>query len=161
LRVQGARPKYFHALVGGNFRLDALQAAILRVKLPHLDRWTAQRRQNAERYDALFAEAGLPRDVLAPPPRVEAGHVYNQYVIRTSRRDALKAHLDARGIGCEIYYPLALHLQECTQFLGYEPGSMPEAERATREARALPIFPELGEDRLARVAGEVVSFLRG
>jgi dTDP-4-amino-4,6-dideoxygalactose transaminase len=159
LRVHGGKPKYFHEIVGGNFRLDAIQAAVLRVKLPHLDRWADVRRRNAELYDRLFADAALDPQLLAPPRRVEPGHVYNQYVIRTSRRDALREHLTSRGIGTEIYYPRPLHLQGCFAHLGHREGDFPESERASREALALPVFPELGEARARRVAETVISFL--
>lgn len=161
LRVQGAQPKYVHHVVGGNFRLDALQAAILRVKLPHLDAWTRARRENAARYDAMFAAAGLAPDVLRTPGRVADGHVYNQYVIRTSRRDALRQALLGQGIGCEVYYPQALHLQPALADLGLRAGAFPEAERASHEVLALPSFPELGEARQRRVVDAVVGFLRG
>lgn len=160
LRAHGAHPKYFHALIGGNFRLDGIQAAVLRVKLPHLEAWTAARRANAARYDALFAEAALPEERLRVLERREEGHIVNQYVIRTSHRDALREHLASRGIGSEVYYPRPLHLQECFAFLGHREGDFPEAERAARDSLALPIFPELGEARLERVAREVISFLR-
>jgi dTDP-4-amino-4,6-dideoxygalactose transaminase len=160
LRAHGASPKYIHALVGANFRIDALQAALLRVKLPHLDHWTEGRRKNAESYDRLFAAAGLNASRLTTPNRAEAGHIYNQYVIRTDRRDALKAHLQSERIGCEVYYPLPMHLQQCFADLNYKPGDFPESERASRETLALPIFPELGEARLQRVATTVVEFLR-
>ena len=160
LRSHGGHPKYFHAMIGGNFRLDALQAAVLRVKRPHLPGWTEARRRNAARYDALFAEAALPAALLRTPERIEPGHIYNQYVIRTSHRDALKAHLTAQGIGSEIYYPLPLHRQACFAYLGHAEGAFPEAERAARESLALPIFPELGDTRLARVARTVIEFLR-
>lgn len=160
LRVHGGKPKYFHAVIGGNFRLDALQAAILRVKLPHLEPWTAARRANAARYDALFAEAMLPPDLLTTPPRVSAGHVYNQYVIRVARRDELRKHLGERGIGTEIYYPLPLHLQQCFAYLGHREGDLPEAERASREVLALPIYPELGEESQRRVVDTIATFLR-
>ncbi|MCA9581413.1 MAG: DegT/DnrJ/EryC1/StrS family aminotransferase [Myxococcales bacterium] len=159
LRTHGAQPKYFHAFVGGNFRLDALQAAILRVKLPHLDGWTEGRRRNADRYDELFGASGLSPARLTIPPRIFPGHIYNQYVIRTDRRDALREHLRERGIGSEVYYPRPLHLQECFAFLGQGGGAFPEAERAAEEVLALPIFPELG-DRLDRVAATVIAFLR-
>ncbi len=159
LRTHGAKPKYYHHLVGGNFRLDALQAAVLRVKLPHLGAWTKGRQDNAARYDRAFEEAGLPSEILTTPVRAFDGHIYNQYVIRTSKRDALKAHLDERSIGNVIYYPRALHLQECFADLGQGLGSLPEAERACDEVLALPIFPELGEARLDRIVGEVVEFL--
>ena len=160
LRAHGGHPKYFQALIGGNFRLDALQAAVLSAKLPHLASWEAGRRTNAALYDCLFGEAGLPKEVLQTPERVEAGHVYNQYVIRTPHRDALRKHLSDQKIGTEIYYPKPLHLQECFAYLGYREGQMPVAERASREVLALPIFPELGEARVRRVVDTVTSFLR-
>jgi dTDP-4-amino-4,6-dideoxygalactose transaminase len=156
LRAHGAEPKYYHSLVGGNFRLDALQAAFLRVKLPHLERWTAARRENARLYDRLFSEANLDPALLQTPARVFDGHVYNQYVIRTPRRDELQKALRAQGIGCEIYYPVPLHLQACFAYLGEEPGSFPVAERASREVLALPIFAELGAERIERVVRAVV-----
>ncbi len=159
LRLHGSKPKYFHAIVGGNFRLDTLQAAILRVKLPHLDNWTEGRRANADRYDQLFAAAGLAPSRLTAPKRVQAGHIYNQYVIRTDRRDALMAHLEKNGIASVIYYPLSLHMQGCFQSLGYKEGAFPESEKAAREVLALPIFPELGP-RVDRIAKTVVDFLR-
>ncbi|HJK94543.1 MAG TPA: DegT/DnrJ/EryC1/StrS family aminotransferase [Polyangiaceae bacterium LLY-WYZ-15_(1-7)] len=160
LRVHGAKPKYFHAVVGGNFRLDALQAAILRAKLPALEGWHEGRQANAALYDRLFAEAGLPPGRLRTPARVHARHVYNQYVIRTDRRDALQAHLKERGIATAIYYPRPLHLQACFADLGYAPGDLPVAERACEEVLALPVFPELGEARVCRVAETVIAFLR-
>ncbi|HKU39032.1 MAG TPA: DegT/DnrJ/EryC1/StrS family aminotransferase, partial [Polyangiales bacterium] len=160
LRAHGAEPKYHHALIGGNFRLDALQAALLRVKLPQLACWSEARRQNAALYDALFAEAHLDPELLRTPPRLYADHVYNQYVIRSSRRDQLQAALRSQGIGCEVYYPIPLHLQRCFAYLGLSPGSLPVSERAAREVLALPIFPELGRDRIERVASAVVLALR-
>lgn len=159
LRTHGSKAKYLHAFVGGNFRLDALQAAVLRVKLPHLDGWAAGRIQNAARYDALFRAAELSPETLRTPLKTQPGHVYNQYVIRTNRRDELQKHLEAEGIGTMIYYPLSLHLQECFADLGYKAGAFPESERATAEVLALPIFPELG-DGVDRVANTVVAFLR-
>lgn len=161
LRVHGAKPKYFHAAVGGNFRLDALQAAVLNVKLPHLERFTAARRRNADRYDAAFADAGLPPERLVTPRRVFPGHVYNQYTIRTDRRDALRAHLRERGVGTEIYYPRPLHLQACFAHLGHREGDLPVAERAAGEVLSLPIYPELEEARQRVVVDAVVDFLRG
>ncbi|UCH30844.1 MAG: DegT/DnrJ/EryC1/StrS family aminotransferase [Myxococcales bacterium] len=161
LRAHGGKPKYHHAVIGGNFRLDALQAALLRVKLPELRGWTEDRRRNAERYDAAFASAGLPDDLLRTPSRRLEGHIYNQYVIRTSRRDDLQAHLRAQQIATAIYYPVPLHRQECFAYLGYEQGALPESERASAEALALPIFAGLGEGRQERIIEAVVGFLSG
>jgi dTDP-4-amino-4,6-dideoxygalactose transaminase len=156
LRNHGAEPKYYHKLVGGNFRLDALQAAILRIKLRYLDGWTAGRQQNADRYHRLFTEAGL-QDVVLPTEEPERRHVYNQFVIRTGRRDTVMAKLKERKIGNEIYYPLPLHLQECFASLGYRPGSLPESERAAKETLALPIYPELTEEMQAAVVAAVAE----
>lgn len=161
LRVHGGKPKYYHQQVGGNFRLDALQAALLRVKLPYLDEWTRARRSNAAAYDEAFSQAALPAARLGVPARVSDGHVYNQYVIRTDRRDVLRAALQAAGVGCEIYYPVPLHLQACFADLGYGEGDFPEAERAACQVLALPVSPELGPRRLARVVQVVVEALRG
>ena len=160
LRLHGGRPKYFHAVVGGNFRLDALQAAVLRVKLPHLARWTEARRENAARYDRLLAEAELPAGSVATLPAQE-GHVYNQYTVRALRRDALAAHLEAAGIGTAVYYPRPLHLQACFAHLGHRAGDFPEAERASAEVLSLPIFAELGEVRQRRVVAAIAAFYRG
>jgi dTDP-4-amino-4,6-dideoxygalactose transaminase len=160
LRAHGAEPRYYHKYIGGNFRLDALQAAVLRVKLPQLARWTQARRDNAARYDRWFAEAGLPPERLRTPRRVYPGHVYNQYTIATPARDGLRAHLRTQQIGNEVYYPLPLHMQECFRDLGHAPGSFPHAERAALEVLSLPIFPELGEQRQRRVVDAVVSYLR-
>lgn len=154
LRVHGSHPKYVHAMVGGNFRLDTLQAAVLRVKLPHLARFTEARRENAARYDELL------EGLVTTPARVEPGHVYNQYTIRAERRDALAKHLAEREIGHAIYSPLPLHLQECFAHLGYREGDLPEAERASREVLSLPIYPELGETRQRRVAEAIAAFYR-
>ncbi|MDH5670836.1 MAG: DegT/DnrJ/EryC1/StrS family aminotransferase [Myxococcales bacterium] len=159
LRGHGARPKYHHLEVGGNFRLDAIQAAVLRVKLPHVRAWNAARRRNADRYDTLLAAAGLPESRLRTPGRVHPEHNFHQYVIRSDRRDALRNHLREKGIASEVYYPLPLHLQPCFRDLGYAPGDMPRAERAAEEALALPVFPELGEERLRHVATTVIEFL--
>jgi dTDP-4-amino-4,6-dideoxygalactose transaminase len=158
LRAHGSRPKYVHHLVGGNFRLDALQAAILRVKLPRLAAWTAGRRRNAERYRRLFAAANLPPEVVLPAD--DEHHIYNQFVIRAPRRDALRDHLAGHGVGTEIYYPLALHLQPCFVELGYRPGALPHAERATQEVLALPIYAELEEAQQAYVVEQIVAFYR-
>jgi dTDP-4-amino-4,6-dideoxygalactose transaminase/acetyltransferase-like isoleucine patch superfamily enzyme len=160
LRVHGSHPKYYHAMVGGNFRLDTLQAAVLRVKLPHLPAWTEARRANAARYDGLFAAAGLPAGAVALPARVAPGHVYNQYTIRTARRDELVKHLNAHGIGNAIYYPLPLHLQGCFAHLGHREGDFPESERASREVVSIPIYAELGEARQRHVVDVIAQFFR-
>ncbi len=158
LRVHGMEPKYYHHLVGGNFRLDALQAAVLRVKLVHLDAWTAARRRNAQRYRALFDDA--PLDGIVGLPEDVPGHVYNQFVVRVPNRNALRAHLTAAGVGTEVYYPLPLHLQACFAGLGHGPGDFPVAEAAAAEVLALPIYPELTEDQQARVVREITAFFR-
>ena len=156
LRNHGARPKYVHALVGGNFRLDALQAAVLRVKLPHLGRWCQARRDNAARYRELFAAAQVPPE-LCLPEDVPA-HVYNQFVIRAPRRDALRDFLAAAGVATEVYYPVPFHLQRCFAHLGYEEGAFPVAEAAAREVLALPIFPSLSAAQQAYVVDRVAAF---
>lgn len=157
LRVHGMHARYHHAVVGGNFRLDALQAAVLRVKLRHLPAWTAARRRNAELYRALFAEADLEERVALPAPA--PGHVYNQFVIRVARRDELRTELARRGVGTEVYYPVPLHLQECFRGLGYRPGDFPAAEAAAREVLALPIYPELTEAQIAHVVSSIAAAL--
>jgi dTDP-4-amino-4,6-dideoxygalactose transaminase len=156
LRNHGAEPKYYHKVVGGNFRLDALQAAVLRIKLTYLDGWTAGRQRNAARYRALFAERKLA-DIVLPAELPERRHIYNQFVIRTTRRDAVMAELKARKIGHEIYYPVPLHLQECFGGLGYRAGSLPESERAANETLALPIYPELTEEMQAAIVDAVAA----
>jgi dTDP-4-amino-4,6-dideoxygalactose transaminase len=158
LRAHGSKPKYVHHLIGGNFRLDALQAAILRVKLPRLAAWTASRRGNAERYRRLFAAAKLPSELVLPGDT--HSHIYNQFVIRAPRRDALRDHLAKQEIGTEIYYPLALHLQPCFTHLGYRQGALPHAERATAEVLALPIHPELTEAQQSYVVEQIAAFYR-
>lgn len=162
LRVHGERERYKHESIGWNSRLDALQAAVLRVKLPHLDSWSQRRVTNADRYDRLFAEAGLvAKECVSLPVRShQAGHIFNQYTIRVKRREELGEHLKSRGIGWGIYYPIPLHLQECFSHLGYELGDLPEAERASKEVLSLPIFPELEPDQLERVVTEIASFYK-
>jgi dTDP-4-amino-4,6-dideoxygalactose transaminase len=158
LRMHGMEPKYYHSMVGGNFRLDALQAAVLRVKLRHLDDWTSARRRNADRYRDLFDAAGLQDTIILPAD--EPGHIYNQFVIRTPRRDRLQAHLRSRAVGTEIYYPVPLHLQECFRYLDLAPGSMPHSEAAASETLALPIFPELTDAQLEYVVTAIADFFR-
>ncbi len=179
LRMHGSERKYYHHMVGGNFRLDALQAAVLRVKLRYLDGWTAGRQQNAAAYNRLFLDAGLvdpERCIIALPlespvagsgaPRSDqtppAGHrhIYNQYVIRCHRRDELRDHLQQRKIGCDIYYPVPLHLQECFADLGGRPGQFPVSELAAGQTLALPIFPELGQERMETVVNAIADFYR-
>ena len=159
MRAHGAKPKYYHAHVGGNFRLDALQAALLRAKLPALEGWHAGRRTNATRYDERFADAAI-EGLVTPARRVER-HVFNQYVLRVPRRDALQAHLSAQGIASVVYYPVPLHLQACFSDLGYGEGQLPVTERACAEVLALPVYPELGRDGVDRVADAVIAFYRG
>jgi dTDP-4-amino-4,6-dideoxygalactose transaminase len=158
LRTHGSKPKYYHRMVGGNFRLDALQAAILRVKLKYLDDWTAARRRNAARYRELFGKRGLPARVCLPADT--PGHIYNQFVIRVKDRDKLRAQLKDEGIETEIYYPVPLHLQECFRDLGYRKGEFPESEAAADESLALPIYPELTEDQQKVVVAAVQEFFR-
>ena len=155
LRVHGGARAYHHELVGTNSRLDALQAAVLRAKLPHLSAWTDARRANAALYDELLS--GLT-ELLTPIARAGATHVYNQYTVRAVRRDALRAFLDARGVGTAVYYPLPLHLQECFRSLGYARGDFPVAEQLAGEVLSLPIYPELGEGRVRFVAGAIREF---
>jgi dTDP-4-amino-4,6-dideoxygalactose transaminase len=158
LRVHGMKPKYAHQVIGGNFRLDALQAAVLRVKLKHLHGWTAGRRRNADRYRRLFAEAGVGATVTLPAH--VPGHVYNQFVIRAGQRDRLMAFLAEQGVGTEIYYPIPLHLQECFAALGRRKGELPVSESAAAESLALPIYPELTEEMQRHVVARIAEFYR-
>jgi len=181
LRVHGSKPKYYHAFVGGNFRLDALQAAVLSAKLPHLDSWTAQRQENAAWYDKALKAAGLvDKGIIRPPKAVwkDAGeeessaanpgptspnfhyHIYNQYVIAADRRDELKQHLSDKGIGTEIYYPVPLHLQDCFQYLGYQQGSCPVSEQAAQTTMALPVYPELTVEQQEYVVHSITDFFK-
>ena len=177
LRAHGARPKYYHKLIGGNFRLDALQAAVISAKLPHLDQWTRARQVNAGRYDRLFRASGLriadsseyarnrfaalhdgeSVDVFLPAVVTDV-HIFNQYVIRVAQRDRLRAALERKGIGTEVYYPVPMHLQECFAYLGYEAGAFPESEAAARETLALPIYPELTDLQAEYVVESIRQF---
>ncbi len=167
-RMHGMSEQYFHTFVGGNFRIDALQAAVLQAKLPHLPAWSARRRANAAWYRRAFGEAGLlekitlPAEPYASQPGVVDHHIYHQYVIRVpaTDRDRLRAHLTARKIGSAIYYPLPLHLQECFADLGYRAGDFPTAEAAARESLALPIYPELTEQQLRAVVAAVADYFQ-
>jgi dTDP-4-amino-4,6-dideoxygalactose transaminase len=158
LRTHGMEPKYYHHVVGANFRMDAMQAAVLRVKAPHLAAWTEGRRANAARYRELFGAAGLDDFVRLPTEPPDRFHIYNQFVILTPERDALKQHLDAEGIGNEIYYPVPFHLQPCFAHLGYGRGRFPHAERAASESLAIPIYGELTLAQQNRVVSSVASF---
>lgn len=169
-RNHGAEPKYYHSKVGGNFRLDPIQAAVLSVKLRHLEQWHTQRQENAQQYRRLFAQAGLAGDQVALPEAVYSNasdaeqhniHIYNQFVIRTERRDALKEYLQGKSIGCEIYYPVCLHQQDCLETLGsYAAQSFPVAEQASRDSLALPIYPELSNEQQEYVVEAIAEFFR-
>ena len=160
LRVHGGKPKYYHPLIGGNFRIDELQAAVLNVKFAYLDNWTAARQKNAAFYDAAFARADLGGAVQTPARVVAGRHIYNQYVLRVRDRNPLRQHLMAAGVGTEIYYPVPLHLQKCFAYLGHKSGEFPESERAAEESVALPIYPELEEAQLQYVVDHVADFYR-
>jgi len=158
LRVHGGKPKYHHSLIGGNFRLDEIQAAVLNVKFGSLDDWMAARDGHARQYTQRL-QALRPAGEVATPVRSRGGrHVWNQYVIRVQRRDELRQHLTAAGVGTEVYYPIPLHLQQCFTYLGYRSGQLPEAERAAREVLALPVFPELLPAQIDHVTGTIQHF---
>jgi len=161
LRVHGGEPKYFHSVIGGNFRLDELQAAVLRIKLKHLDAWSEARQRNADHYDALLSDADLGDAVGLPFRKAGDRHIFNQYVIRARRRDELRAHLERCGVGTEIYYPLPLHEQRCFAYLAHSPADFPEAHRAAAEVLALPIYPELTAEQREHVARSIADFYRG
>jgi dTDP-4-amino-4,6-dideoxygalactose transaminase len=158
LRMHGQSGPYQHPVVGGNFRIDALQAAILKVKLPHVGAWIEGRRANAERYSRLFTKAGLEQTIGLPTAVAGRGHTFNQYVIRAPRRDGLRSYLGEHGVGAAVYYPLPLHLQPCFEGLGYKEGDFPVAEQASREVLALPVFPELEESELTEVVDTIEEF---
>jgi dTDP-4-amino-4,6-dideoxygalactose transaminase len=153
MRSHGSKPKYFHKYVGGNFRLDPLQAAVLLVKLPHLNAWSEARRKNAALYDELFAASGVVTPWISP----DCVSIFNQYVIRSERRDELMNHLKNQGIGTEIYYPMPMHLQECFKSLGHKEGDFPESEKAAKQVLALPIYPELTREMIEYVAAAVMA----
>lgn len=169
-RNHGAKPKYYHSRIGGNFRLDPIQAAVLSVKLPHLEQWHKQRQENAQQYQRLFAQAGLDEEQVVLPEAVYNGtpgaeehhiHIYNQFVIRTARRDALREYLQEKSIGCEVYYPVCLHQQKCLESLGpYNAQSFPVAEQASRDSLALPIYPELNNEQQEYVVETIAEFIR-
>jgi dTDP-4-amino-4,6-dideoxygalactose transaminase len=162
-RQHGMEPRYHHHFIGGNFRLDEIQAAVLDVKLPYLRKWSEARRGAADFYREEFAKKGMTKHISLPaePYRDEGltdHHVYHQFVIRSSQRDALREHLATRDIGTEVYYPVALHLQKCFEYLGYKEGDFPEAERAARESLALPMYPEISRDAQAYVVEAIADF---
>ena len=159
MRGHGMEPKYHHHVVGGNFRMDALQAAVLRVKAPHLSAWTAARQRNAARYIKLFREAGVGEQIVLPTTPADRTHIFNQFVIRTPKRDELKRHLDALGIGNEIYYPVPFHLQACFSSLSHARGDFPHAERAAAESLAIPIYGELTPAQQQTVVGAIAEFV--
>jgi dTDP-4-amino-4,6-dideoxygalactose transaminase len=161
LHLHGGHTKYEYELMGMNSRLDALQAAILRVKLRHLDSWSDRRRRNAARYDELFTRLGLNHEIRLPQVQARCTHIYNQYVIRVSRRDELKNFLRDAGVPSEIYYPLPLHLQQAFAYLGYKPGDFPESEAASAEVLALPVFPEMTDDQQNLVVDSIAAFCGG
>ena len=157
LRLHGSKPKYYNSMIGGNFRLDPIQAAVLSVKLPHLDSWHAGRQENAAYYDDKLKGVGTPKAVWG-----RQAHIYNQYVLSVdTKRDALMKHLKDNGIGCEIYYPVTFHEQECFRYLGYELGAFPASEKAARSTLAIPIYPDLTTEMQDYVISKVHEFLRG
>jgi len=158
LRVHGSDPKYYHSVVGGNFRLDALQAAVILVKFPYLEEWISARRANARRYRELFGQEGLDGSIKLPAEK-DGRHVYNQFVISVqSRRDELRRSLAEAGIGTEVYYPVPLHLQPCLEYLGGKEGDFPKAEAAAEKTLALPIYPELTDEQQAYVVQKIKTF---
>ncbi len=158
LRVHGGEPKYYHELIGGNFRIDEIQAAVLLVKFGRLEDWHRARQRNAAYYDAAFPAAGITAQVVTPTARPGYRHIYNQYVIRVPDRDRLRAYLGEQGVGTEIYYPVPLHMQKCFAYLGYHPEDCPESTRAAGETLALPIYPELVEQQLQYVVDTIAVF---
>ncbi len=160
LRVHGQAASYYHTHIGINGRLDAIQAAVLQVKLPHLDSWAQKRQENAAYYIKLLSESGVDDYISLPYTRKGNTHVFNQFVIKAHQRDALKQHLEQNGVGCAIYYPLPLHLQDCYRFLGNKTGDYPESERAARETLALPVYPELAREQIEYVVEQIMKFYK-
>ena len=158
LRMHGAESKYYHKIVGGNFRLDALQAAVVRVKLKYLDQCSRKRQRNARRYNELFKKTGLVGKTLTLPTVVQDRHIFNQYVIKVENRNDLKAHLGDSNIGSEIYYPVPLHLQECFSYLGHRRGDFPISEEAASSTLAIPIYPELTDEQCEYVVKQIAAF---
>ena len=165
LRAHGSKPKYYHKLIGGNFRLDTIQAAVLTVKLKYLDSWTKRRQENADRYEQLFQQSGLVEkgrvrlpEAIYRASKVKHYHIYNQFVLRVERRNDLMGSLKQKGIGTEVYYPVPFHLQECFRYLGYQQGAFPESERAANETLAIPIYPELTPTQQAEVVEAFATF---
>lgn len=158
LRVHGGTPKYHHAVIGGNFRLDELQAAVLLVKLKYLDHWIARRQENAGFYNNAFKKAGLEGYVCTPHMLENCRHIFNQYVLRAKRRDELRTYLAAARIGTEIYYPIPLHMQSCFEHLGYRPEDCPESYRAAGETLAIPVYPELTDEQKQHVVESIIAF---
>ena len=156
LRGHGAKPKYYHRIVGGNFRLDAVHAAVVTAKLPYLDSWTAGRQKNARRYDQMFRHAKLP---ITMPVVTTDRHIFNQYVIRNKSRDQLQAFLKNKGVGSEVYYPVPMHLQDCFAYLGVKAGQFPESERAAKESLAIPVYPELSDAQAQYVVDTIAEFV--
>ena len=183
LRVHGGHPKYYHKIIGGNFRLDAIQAAVISVKLPHLNSWSAARRKNVQLYNKFFIDAKLAEEtgrisfdsknkvlipkavykseIRNPKSPIVNYHIYNQYIIRTERRDEVRGFLSKNNIGTEIYYPVPFHLQECFAYLGYKKGNFPLSENAAGTSIALPIYPELTEEQIKYVVGKLREFING
>ncbi|MFA5252396.1 MAG: DegT/DnrJ/EryC1/StrS family aminotransferase [Phycisphaerae bacterium] len=155
MRNHGSKPKYYHKYIGGNFRLDPIQTAVLLVKLPHLDEWSEGRRRNAAYYDEKFKGTAVKTPYISP----DCVTIYNQYCIRVPKRDELLAHLQKNKIGCEVYYPVPMHVQECFKQLGYEKGDMPESEKAASEIMAIPIYPELPDEMKDFVADTILAFV--
>ena len=156
IRGHGSKPKYYHRVVGGNFRLDAIHGAVVSAKLPFLDSWTAGRQGNAKRYDKMFHDAGVKIEL---PVVTTDRHIFNQYVIRSTSRDQLQAFLKTKGIGSEVYYPVPMHLQDCFAYLGHKAGAFPESERAALESLAIPVYPELNDAQAQYVVDAIAEFV--